>query len=106
MQRLLRMLGALSQWCASSAPARPRTGVFRVRLGLLLLTGSLVWGEVPECNLAPGWQQSGPRRSYEGESLYEYMNGNSEGYLIYSFRKMTGVSCTKSGVTIDRKSVV
>jgi hypothetical protein len=51
------------------------------------------WCEVPECNLAPGWQQSGPRRTYEGESLYEYMNGNSEGYLIYGFRKMTGVTC-------------
>ena len=71
-----------------------------MRLGFLMLTASLAWGEAPECNLASGWQQSGARRSYEGESLYEYMNGNSEGYLIYSFRKMTGVSCTKSGVTI------
>ena len=61
---------------------------------LLLAVAALAYSEVPECNLAPGWQQSGPRRSYEGESLYEYMNGNSEGYLIYGFRKMTGVTCT------------
>jgi hypothetical protein len=64
------------------------------------VVAALAWGELPECNLAPGWQQSGPRRSYEGESLYEYMNGNSEGYLIYGFRKMTGITCKNSGVTI------
>lgn len=67
---------------------------------LLLALAALAWSEVPECNFAPGWQQSGPRRSYEGESLYEYMNGNSEGYLIYGFRKMTGVTCTNSGTKI------
>lgn len=71
-----------------------------MKYGVLLAFASLAWCELPECNLAPGWQQSGPSRSYEGESLYEYMNGNSEGYLIYGFRKMTGVTCKKSGVTI------
>lgn len=71
-----------------------------MKLWLLLACGVLVRGEVPECNLGPGWQQSGPRRSYEGESLYEYMNGNSEGYLIYGFRKMTGVTCRNSGTTV------
>lgn len=51
--------------------------------------------EIPDCTLAPGWQQSGPRRTFEGESLYEYMNGNSEGYLVYGFKKMNGVTCKK-----------
>jgi hypothetical protein len=68
--------------------------VFRVKLLWLATFAALAWSEVPNCRLAPGWEQSGPRRSYEGESLYEYMNGNSEGYLIYGFRKMTGVTCT------------
>ncbi|MDZ4799246.1 MAG: DUF6599 family protein [Bryobacteraceae bacterium] len=73
--------------------------MLRASLAVVALA-SLAWSEVPECNLAPGWQQTGPRRTYEGESLYEYMNGNSEGYLIYGFRKMAGVSCGKDGATI------
>jgi hypothetical protein len=71
-----------------------------VRYALFLAFAALAWSEVPDCTLASGWQQSGPRRSYEGESLYEYMNGNSEGYLIYGFRKMTGVTCKKDGTTL------
>ena len=71
-----------------------------MKLTLLFAVAAIGFSEVPECNLAPGWQQSGPRRSYEGESLYEYMNGNSEGYLIYGFRKMTGVTCTHNGAKI------
>ena len=67
---------------------------------LFLALAAIAWGELPDCNLAPGWQQSGPRRTYEGESLYEYMNGNSEGYLIYGFRKMTGVTCKNGATTI------
>jgi hypothetical protein len=74
--------------------------VFRVtRAGLLIVFASMAWSEVPECNLAPGLQQSGQRRSFEGESLYEYMDGNSEGYHLYGFRIMKGVSCTKDHAT-------
>ncbi len=69
------------------------------RLFAIVAFASLAWSEVPECNLAPGLQQTGEKRTFEGESLYEYMNGNSEGYLIYGFRKMTGVSCKKDGTT-------
>jgi hypothetical protein len=71
-----------------------------VRLLLLIVCAGFARCEVPDCNFVPGWQQFGPRRSYEGESLYEYMNGNSEGYLIYGFRKMTGVTCKKGGDTV------
>jgi hypothetical protein len=71
-----------------------------LKYGLFFAFAALAWGELPECNLEAGWQQSGPRRSYEGESLYEYMNGNSEGYLIYGFQKMTGVRCKKGAATI------
>ena len=71
-----------------------------MRAVALLALSALAWGELPDCNFAPGWQQFGPRRTYEGESLYEYMNGNSEGYLIYGFRKMNGVTCKKDGVSI------
>ena len=53
----------------------------------------------PTCNLVPGWSQDGPARSYVSDNLFEYMDGNAEGYLIYGFQKMQGVSCKKGGVS-------
>jgi len=53
----------------------------------------------PACNLVPGWSQTGPARVYESENLFEYMDGNAEGYLVYGFLKMQGVSCKKGEVT-------
>ena len=53
----------------------------------------------PSCNLVPGWTQTGPDRVYESQNLFEYMDGNAEGYLVYGFLKMQGVTCTKGDVT-------
>jgi hypothetical protein len=53
----------------------------------------------PSCSLVPGWAKHGEARSFEPDTLFEYMNGNAEGYLIYGFRKMNGISCVKEGVT-------
>ncbi|MBS1874355.1 MAG: hypothetical protein JSU00_14155 [Acidobacteria bacterium] len=50
---------------------------------------------LPRCDVAPGWTQAGAARMYEGDNLYDYMDGNSEGYLIYGFQKMHGVTCKK-----------
>jgi hypothetical protein len=47
----------------------------------------------------PGWTQTGPDRVYESQNLFEYMDGNAEGYLVYGFLKMQGVTCTKGDVT-------
>lgn len=55
---------------------------------------------VADCSLVPGWQQKGPARSYDSESLFEYMDGNSEGYLIYGFKRMEGVTCESGGDSI------
>ena len=63
-------------------------------------TAALSVAQVPDCKLAAGWEQAGPARTFEGESLYEYMNGNSEGYLVYGFKKMHGVTCKKGGDTV------
>ncbi len=40
------------------------------------------------------------KRTFDTETLYEYMNGNSEGYFLYSFKKMNGVTCKKDGITL------
>jgi hypothetical protein len=61
---------------------------------LVLLAAALgAVAQTPDCRLAPGWTQQGPARTYVADNLFEYMNGNAEGYLIYRFVKMQGVTC-------------
>ncbi len=54
---------------------------------------SLACAQLPDCAQVAGWRQDGALRSYESENLFEYMDGNAEGYLIYRFEKMQGVTC-------------
>jgi hypothetical protein len=56
--------------------------------------------QVPKCDLVPGWTQQGSARAYEASNLFEYMDGNSEGYLIYGFVEMHGVTCVQGGDSI------
>ena len=69
----------------------------------LLAGGALAAAEdqppVLACTLVPGWSQTGDERAYESQNLFEYMDGNAEGYLIYGFLKMQGVTCQKDDVT-------
>jgi hypothetical protein len=51
------------------------------------------------CNLVPGWSGVGPERTYVSQNLFEYMDGNAEGYLVYGFLKMQGITCKKGEVT-------
>ena len=73
----------------------------RAAAGLLLLFGAASWAEppAPVCSAVPGWAPRGAARSYLAENLFEYMDGNAEGYLIYGFQSMRGVTCIKDGVT-------
>jgi hypothetical protein len=47
----------------------------------------------PDCTLVPGWSQKGPLRTFEPDTLFDYMNGNAEGYHAYGFALMQGVTC-------------
>lgn len=47
----------------------------------------------PNCDVVRGWTQAGPSRTFAADTLYDYMDGNSEGYLIYGFLQMHGVTC-------------
>lgn len=63
---------------------------------------ALAWAgsaPAPTCSLVHGWSQSGPARSYEAGNLFEYMDGNAEGYLIYGFRSMKGVTCRQGEIS-------
>ena len=52
-----------------------------------------------DCHFAPGFDQTGPKRDYTPDNLFEYRDGAAEGYLIFSFGRMQGIDC-KSGSTI------
>ena len=56
--------------------------------------------QTPDCGLLPGWQQQGPTREFGPDNLFDYMDGNAEGYLIYRFVKLQGVTCKKGEDTI------
>jgi hypothetical protein len=62
---------------------------------LLVLPAAAFAGEALDCHLVSGWEQSGPSRSFDTDTLYEYMNGNSEGYFIYGFVRMQGITCKR-----------
>ncbi|MBL8173583.1 MAG: hypothetical protein JNK48_02880 [Bryobacterales bacterium] len=49
---------------------------------------------MPDCSAVPGFTAKGPARAFNVETLFEYMNGNSEGYFAYGFRQMRGITCT------------
>src|SRR4051794_18151606 len=79
-------------------PAGPRAGALRVliRLTLLALAACVAAGGAgPSCNLVAGWTPQGAPRAYTAENLFEYMDGNAEGYLLYGFIRMQGVTCEK-----------
>ena len=50
----------------------------------------------PDCSAVPGWAQRGPSRRYDAETLFDYMDGNSEGYFAYGFTLMLGVTCVNA----------
>ncbi len=72
--------------------------MIRAALGLLVVGAALA--QKPDCSLVAGWKQQGTARSYDAENLFEYMNGNAEGFIIYHLVKMDGVNCESPAGTI------
>jgi hypothetical protein len=50
----------------------------------------------PDCAAVSGWTQQGEARTYDPETLFDYMDGNSEGYFAYGFTLMKGVTCVNA----------
>jgi len=53
----------------------------------------------PSCGLVAGWTEQGQPRYYTSDNLFEYMDGNSEGYFSYNFQDMRGVTCKQGETT-------
>ena len=69
-----------------------------MRLALLAFIPLALLAQKPDCSILPGSTQSGQAREFDTETLYEYMNGNSEGYFLYGFVRMHGVTCKKGDI--------
>ena len=103
------MLAAFPMRNRSRAQRAPRKGAVGTLIARRVLTActalaiaTLAWAgdaPAPSCTLVPGWAQSGPARAYQAGNLYEYMDGNAEGYLIYGFRGMKGVTCRQGEIS-------
>jgi hypothetical protein len=68
-------------------------------VALLFLAFGLA-AQTPDCAVAPGFKQDGPLRKFDAGTLFEYMNGNSEGYFLYGFVRMQGVTCVRGDVKL------
>lgn len=71
-----------------------------LKFALGALTVGAAFAAAPACTLVPGWTPQGAARAYTTEDLYEYMDGNSEGYFLYGFRSMHGVTCVQGETTL------
>jgi len=69
-------------------------------LSLLVFAGTAV-AQVPTCTAVPGWSQQGEARSFGPDNLFDYMNGNAEGYLLYRFAQMKGITCASGDTTLN-----
>jgi hypothetical protein len=68
---------------------------------ILLLAGMAHAQDYLNCKFAPGWEQSGSRRQYTANNLFEYKDGGAEGYLIFGFAHMQGIDCKLGGDTLS-----
>jgi hypothetical protein len=75
-----------------------RGGAVALICGLAFST--IAGAAAPACSLVPGWTPQGAARSFGQDNLFEYMDGNAEGYLLYGFQTMQGVTCEKAGATL------
>jgi hypothetical protein len=70
-------------------------------LAILLAAGAARAQDYLDCHFAPGWEQSGEARHYAADNLYDYKDGAAEGYLIFGFLQMRGITCKSGAETLD-----
>lgn len=72
-----------------------------VALAILLSAGMAGAQDYLNCAYAPGWEQTGAKRQYGADNLFDYKDGAAEGYLSFGFMRMVGVSCKSGDNTLD-----
>jgi hypothetical protein len=66
-----------------------------------LLAAGTAAAQMPPCTAVAGWSQQGEARSFGPDNLFDYMNGNAEGYLLYRFTQMKGITCASGDTTLN-----
>ncbi len=69
-------------------------------IAVVLMIVGAAFAQLPQCGAVAGWQQQGKERAFTVDDLFEYMDGNSEGYFIYRFVAMKGITCQSGDSTI------
>jgi len=69
-------------------------------LSVLMSAGSAI-AQMPPCTAVQGWTQQGEARSFDADNLFEYINGNAEGYILYHFVSMKGITCQSGEMTLN-----
>ena len=70
-------------------------------MAVLLAAGTAGAQDYLSCQFAPGWVQSGAKRQYVADNLFEYKDGAAEGYLSFGFVRMAGISCKRGADALD-----
>jgi hypothetical protein len=75
----------------------------RFLTGILLAALSAAAGgqSYLDCHLTPGWEQTGTKRDYTADTLFEYRDGAAEGYLQFGFTRMRGVDCKQGEAVLS-----
>jgi len=69
-------------------------------VAVLVSMGSAM-AQMPPCTAVEGWTQQGEARSFDADNLFEYMDGNAEGYILYHFVGMKGITCKSGEMTLN-----
>jgi len=72
----------------------------RLVLIILAVASAAPAAEVADCHLVAGWKQQGSARRFTPDNLFEYLDGAAEGYLLYGFVQLQGVTCQSGGESI------
>ena len=67
---------------------------------ILVAASAASAAEVADCRLVAGWEQNGASRTFQADNLFEYVDGDAEGYLIYDFLQMQNLTCKSGDDTI------
>jgi hypothetical protein len=67
----------------------------------VLLSAATALAQMPPCTAVQGWTQQGAARSFDADNLFEYMDGNAEGYILYRFVGMKGITCQSGEATFN-----
>lgn len=70
-----------------------RSTILLAALVILMSGGARGSDPEPDCSLVDGWSPKGDVYRYVPDNLFDYMNGNSEGYFIFGFEELTGLAC-------------